>query len=154
RSGDPTTSGGARGLAIEQQSLDGATDAPALVPQHALGLPDADRLHEADGLETYPFAVRRAVQHDRQVGVDELPSVPARQAPADPVAEVGGRRDARQRTRRLAGDERHAEPDPVRGRPRLLEAAGDEAMLDTLVVEGGIVEQRDTRRNARRRGVR
>ena len=49
----------------------------------------------------------------------------------------------------LARDQRHAKPDPVGGGPGTLEAPSDEAVLDAVVVEGGVADGRRPGRLAR-----
>src|SRR5262245_57958115 len=128
-------------VVLEEEALYGTTDRAALVPEAALRHPDPVRLDRGRRLETDPFPGRHAVEVDRQIRVDEAVAREPRQDPADAVPEVRGGGDARERRDRLAGDERHAEADPVGRRARPVESAGDEAVLDRVAVEGGSCER-------------
>src|SRR5207244_9289606 len=121
----------------EEQALQGAPEEAPLVPQAALAEADAVARRPGGGLEADPLAGRHPVEVDGEVRVDEGVTLEARQHPADAVAEVGRGGDAAERRGRLAGHQRDAQADPVGRPPGSVEAAGDEAMLDRVGVEGG-----------------
>ena len=79
-----------------------------------------------DGVDADPLALRHPLEVDGEVDVDEEEAAEVERG-ADPVADVGGDQGALQRRRLLAGDQRLAHPQPDGRRPRLEEAAGDEA---------------------------
>src|SRR6185436_16141787 len=127
--------GDARSIAhADRQALRRPAREALRIEDSRLGEAVAVRADQRLRIDADPFALRPAQQIDRKVRIyeDKVPEIEHR---ADAVAGVGSDRDALDRARLLAGDEReaHAQPDRARAAEK---SAARNPRLDEVLIAG------------------